>query len=145
MRSSGASIYFVVYSDRLEGKCPLPSSMPSARPPHTRDERFMHRKIVSSRLTTCGVVKDGDAVHIDLDDRFHETCGLEPANRLWIPRSRVAVRGASRRGGLSGRKCCSITAKTHIANSSACRHLAVGTIQRGVASCSGPGHGPYSW
>src|SRR5215467_13514328 len=21
-----------------------------------------------------------------LDDRFHETCGLEPANRLWIPR-----------------------------------------------------------
>ena len=26
----------------------------------------MHRKIVSSRLTTCGVVKDGGAVHIDL-------------------------------------------------------------------------------
>src|SRR5215831_18065327 len=23
---------------------------------------------------------------IVLDDRFHETCGLEPANRLWIPR-----------------------------------------------------------
>src|SRR6516162_6696487 len=26
------------------------------------------------------------ALAADLDDRFHETCGLEPANRLWIPR-----------------------------------------------------------